>query len=68
MHPHSGRRRPLCFIVDPLQRELLLAGQDELEPTLALIDAINRWQQRDRHHRPWIWSAALDRFPAEETP
>ncbi|MDO8769759.1 MAG: 3-isopropylmalate dehydratase small subunit [Burkholderiaceae bacterium] len=43
------------FSVDPLRREGLLHGLDDIDLTLkddALIDA---WQQADRQRRPWAW-------------
>ena len=43
------------FTVDPLRREGLLNGLDDIGLTLkdnALIDA---WQQADRSRRPWAW-------------
>ena len=47
---------PLPFEVDPLRRECLLAGLDDLGLTLRDAPLIDQWQQEDRRERPWIWS------------
>jgi 3-isopropylmalate/(R)-2-methylmalate dehydratase small subunit len=39
------------------EREMMLAGLDEIGLTLARSDAIAAFQARDRERRPWIWSA-----------
>ena len=44
-----------AFTIDPMRREGLLHGLDDISLTLkddALIDA---WQQADRSLRPWAW-------------
>lgn len=45
----------LRFDIDPLRREALLEGLDDIGRTLRLGDAIAAWQARDRTNRPWIW-------------
>jgi 3-isopropylmalate/(R)-2-methylmalate dehydratase small subunit len=51
----TGRR--IAFAVDPLRRESLLAGLDDVGLTLKCIDEIESWQAADRLARPWIWTA-----------
>jgi 3-isopropylmalate/(R)-2-methylmalate dehydratase small subunit len=43
------------FVVDPLRREALLQGLDEIGLTLKDDADIRRWQAHDRDRRPWIW-------------
>jgi 3-isopropylmalate/(R)-2-methylmalate dehydratase small subunit len=45
----------IVFSVDPLRRESLLAGLDDVGLTLKCDDDIERWQAADRRARPWIW-------------
>ena len=49
----SGRAVP--FAIDPLQREALLEGLDEIELTLRSAAEIAAWQSADRAARPWVW-------------
>ena len=44
------------FEVDPIRRENLLAGLDDLGLTLRDDALIEEWQAADRRTRPWIWS------------
>lgn len=48
----------IAFQVDPLQREGLLEGLDEIGLTLKGVDEIGAWQLADRVERPWIWESA----------
>lgn len=48
-------RRPLAFGVDPLRREALLQGLDDIGLTLKDEPLIAAWQQTDRIERPWAW-------------
>jgi 3-isopropylmalate/(R)-2-methylmalate dehydratase small subunit len=41
--------------VDPMRREALLEGLDDITRTLKHVDAIAAWQARDREARPWVW-------------
>ena len=43
------------FSIDPLQRDALLEGLDEIGLTLRSTDEINAWQNADRMSRPWVW-------------
>jgi 3-isopropylmalate/(R)-2-methylmalate dehydratase small subunit len=43
------------FEVDPLRRQALLEGLDDIATTLKFDDVIRSWQARDRVRRPWIW-------------
>jgi 3-isopropylmalate/(R)-2-methylmalate dehydratase small subunit len=45
----------ISFQVDPLQREGLLEGLDEIGLTLKSADEIGSWQLADRALRPWVW-------------
>jgi 3-isopropylmalate/(R)-2-methylmalate dehydratase small subunit len=45
----------ISFEVDPMRREALLEGLDEIGQTLKRGDVIAAWQQYDRQARPWIW-------------
>jgi 3-isopropylmalate/(R)-2-methylmalate dehydratase small subunit len=44
---------PHCFTIDPLRREMLLEGVDELGLTLRRIAEIAAWQRADAVRRPW---------------
>lgn len=46
------------FEIDPMRREALLHGLDDVGLTLKLMDAIRDWQARDRLQRPWVWASA----------
>lgn len=48
---------PIAFEVDPLRREGLLHGLDDIGLTLKDDDLITGWQANDRVARPWIWSS-----------
>ena len=50
------------FTLDPLRREMLLAGTDELGLTLRRLDEIAAWQREDATRRPW----AVPHPPAQE--
>ena len=49
----------ISFQVDPLQRESLLEGLDEIGLTLKSADEIGSWQLADRAQRPWVWQTGL---------
>jgi 3-isopropylmalate/(R)-2-methylmalate dehydratase small subunit len=53
--------RTLPFAVDPLRRESLLDGLDDIGLTLKHDVTIRAWQARDRLHRPWAWPAATQK-------
>jgi len=42
-----------AFTLDPLRREMLLEGADELGLTLRRTEEIAAWQCADAAHRPW---------------
>lgn len=46
------------FSLDPLRREGLLHGLDDIALTLKDDALINAWQQGDRQRRPWAWPVA----------
>jgi 3-isopropylmalate/(R)-2-methylmalate dehydratase small subunit len=45
----------VAFDVDPMRREALLEGLDDIQKTLTLDAAITAWQALDRNQRPWLW-------------
>ena len=52
---HTADGAETVFSVDPLRREGLLHGLDDIELTLKDDALINAWQQADRQRRPWAW-------------
>ncbi len=46
------------FTVDPLRREALLHGLDDIGLTLKDEPLILAWQEADRQRRPWAWPLA----------
>jgi 3-isopropylmalate/(R)-2-methylmalate dehydratase small subunit len=50
------------FSIDPLQRDALLEGLDEIGLTLKSADAIDAWQNADRVNRPWVWQTGKVRL------
>lgn len=48
----------LAFEVDPLRREALLQGLDDIGLTLRDKALITAWQQADRARRPWAWPSS----------
>lgn len=60
----DGRGQEWSFRIDPLERDMLLEGLDEIELTLRLKAQIKAFQKQDRQARPWVWA----RFnPKKET-
>ncbi|RKF33358.1 3-isopropylmalate dehydratase small subunit [Paraburkholderia fungorum] len=53
------------FDVDPIRKELLLEGLDEIGQTLKWSDAITAWQTADRIARPWVWQSPIARMPKD---
>lgn len=49
----DGSRYP--FEVDPLRRQSLLEGLDEIGLTLKYAGEIDAWQERDRASQSWRW-------------
>jgi 3-isopropylmalate/(R)-2-methylmalate dehydratase small subunit len=62
----SPDRTSTAFAIDPLRREALLNGLDDIGLTLKDDALIRAWQVRDRAARPWAWPAEArhDRGPA----
>ncbi|MFT3815533.1 MAG: 3-isopropylmalate dehydratase small subunit [Acidovorax sp.] len=54
-HPAVGTQP---FTIDPLRREALLLGLDDIGLTLKDDALIRAWQAADRQHRPWAWPAS----------
>jgi 3-isopropylmalate/(R)-2-methylmalate dehydratase small subunit len=46
----------VAFEIDPMRRESLLEGLDDVRLTLRHASDIEAWQARDRRERPWVWS------------
>jgi len=49
------------FVIDPLRREALLHGLDDIGLTLKDDALIRAWQSVDRQRRPWAWPTARPR-------
>ena len=49
------------FSIDPMRREGLLKGLDDVGLTLQDDALIRSWQQADRAKRPWVWAAETRR-------
>jgi 3-isopropylmalate/(R)-2-methylmalate dehydratase small subunit len=47
----------IAFAFPEPQRQALLAGQDDIQQTLALRERIDAFQQQDRQARPWAYPA-----------
>lgn len=47
----------ISFSTDPLRRENLLHGLDDIGLTLKDDTLIRAWQTSDRRQRPWVWLA-----------
>lgn len=54
----TARDVSIRFDIEPLRRDALLLGLDEISRTLQLRETILAWQQADRERRPWIWNEA----------
>lgn len=52
-----------AFTIDPLRREALLHGLDDIGLTLRDEACIRAWQQGDRAQRPWAWPSAAHPLP-----
>ena len=48
----------VAFEIDPMRRESLLEGLDDVRLTLRHAPDIEAWQARDRRERPWVWTLA----------
>lgn len=59
------RGQIIPFAVDPMRREGLLNGLDDIGLTLQHSKRILRWQQTDRLHRPWVWNAGTQEPPSD---
>ncbi|WP_076999842.1 3-isopropylmalate dehydratase small subunit [Variovorax sp. KK3] len=42
--------------IDPMKRQALLEGLDDISATMRRTDAIDTWQRQDRIARPWVWA------------
>lgn len=52
------RQGDACFTfeIEPMRREALMEGLDDVSRTLERLERIQTWQVADRHKRPWVWS------------
>jgi len=48
------------FTIDPLEREMLLKGADEISVTLERRADIDAFRERDRALRPWVYQESSD--------
>jgi 3-isopropylmalate/(R)-2-methylmalate dehydratase small subunit len=55
---HDGQT--VSFTIDPLRREGLLRGLDDIGLTLKEDALICAWQAADRARRPWVWQSTAD--------
>ena len=55
----DGRTQP--FEVEPLRRQALLEGLDDIGLTMKHDSEIRDWQARDRAMRPWAWPERQDK-------
>ncbi|MGO4330605.1 3-isopropylmalate dehydratase small subunit [Cupriavidus sp. 2TAF22] len=53
----------IAFPIDPLRREALLHGLDDIGLTLKDDHLIRAWQQADRARRPWAWTVERKSAP-----
>ena len=53
---HSGSHT-VTFDIEPIRREALLEGLDDIARTMKSVGLIAQWEARDRVSRPWIWEA-----------
>ncbi len=51
----SPRGMVVSFDVNPLRRDQLLSGLDDVGMTLRLSDEISGFQAADRQRRPWVY-------------
>lgn len=52
---HLPEGADVSFDIDPIRREALLEGLDDIGQTLKRIASISAWQATDRRARPWMW-------------
>jgi len=60
--------RVWSFEIDPLRRQMLLQGLDEVGGTLLEDELIRAWQAADRQRRPWVWNLPETRIESEVKP
>lgn len=41
--------------IDPMKRQAMLDGLDDISSTMRRTAAIDAWQREDRLRRPWVW-------------
>ena len=52
--------RSFTFAIDPVSRNQLLNGWDDVEMTESYATRIATFKAIDRERRPWVWPAGLD--------
>ena len=55
----APRGQIFSFEIEPLRRNALLQGLDEIGQTMLRASDIAAWQQRDSENRPWMWALPL---------
>ena len=53
----SAGELSFAFGIDGEAKAMLIGGLDAIDLTLTKAEAIRRWQQADRAHRPWVYLA-----------
>lgn len=53
------------FTIDPVRREILLQGLDEIQQTLLYENDIDAFQEKDQLQRPWVYQADFHKPLAE---
>ena len=51
----AGEER-YAFDIEPMRRDALLNGLDEISKTLQYRERISQWQAENKLARPWIWT------------
>jgi len=51
----AGEAGEFTIEIDPIRREAMLQGLDDISSTMRKIEAIEQWQRSDRLARPWVW-------------
>jgi len=62
----DARGREIPFQVGRNEREMLLAGLDEIGMTLRHLPALDAFQSADRQARPWVYAVEEVEFKAEQ--
>lgn len=61
----DARGREIPFEVGEAEREMLLAGLDEIGMTLRHLEALEAFQVKDRQARPWVYAVEDAEYAGE---